>query len=107
MLLSTIVNVTVSPTLGAGSSTDLSIARSADNGFSVALSWSSSPCESLAGVESGSNWSLVSTCATLVCGVPWSTVVWTVSVAVSPTANDPTSQMPVVVSKVPALSSET
>ena len=106
-LLRPTVNVIVSPTFGVGLSTDLVMPRSADNGFSVAWSWSSSPCESLPGVESGSSWSLVSTWATLVCGVPASTLVTTCNDTLPPAGTVPTVQIPVAVSKSPPLSSLT
>ena len=104
-LVSRIVKRTVSPRLGAVSLTVLVSEMSDDNGLIATLSWSSSPGESLPGVESGSNWSLVATCATLTCASGLSTVTWTCSVTVAPAASVPTVQTPVDGSKAPPPSS--
>ena len=102
------VKVTVSPTLGAGSSTVLVSDRSAAGAtVSTASSWSSWVASLSPGVESGSPWSEAATCATFVI-VPLAVTVATMSMlATPPSRSVPTVQVPATGSNAPPLSSLT
>src|SRR5436305_1548165 len=89
-LLTVTVKVTVSPTLGVGSLTDLVTARSACWGMSVAL-------EVLLAVF-GSNWSAPPTAAVLVWAAGLATRARSVSVAEAAALTVPTVHRPVVLS---------
>jgi hypothetical protein len=81
------VNVTVSPTLGVASLTDLLTCRSACCGASVALA--------LSFVLSGSNWSAAETVAVLVRASGLTTRAPIISTALAPSASVPTVHTPV------------
>ena len=68
----------------------------------AASAWSSSARTPLPGVESGSNWSLAMTSATLVSVPPASTVAVICRVAEAPLASVPTVHSPAVASYAPA-----
>jgi hypothetical protein len=85
-LVSVTVNVTTSPTLGAGLSTVLLTARSACWGVAVALAVLSPGL--------GSNWSAWLTAAVLVCGAGLTTWAWIAKVCGAPGATVPTAQRP-------------
>jgi hypothetical protein len=98
-LVNVIVNATFWPAAGVALSTSLVNSRSEAGGtFSVALSWSSSLGTSLPGVESGSYWSAVSTCAMLSMMPEFVTVAVICRLVLPPTARLPMSQTPVPLS---------